>query len=112
MPSTTRRRSSALCERTHHLNGVIRSAASDPEVAQVLAKNRHDRHVGLRLVADALAAKPRYDPEVAVERTADLLYALGTEDAYLPFVIDRGWSADEWERWMVDTVSSHVLLPG
>ena len=100
-----------ICDRTHRLYDVIRSAAADPEVAQVLDKNRSERAAGHRLLADALATKQAYDPGVPVQRTADLLYALGTEDAYLLFVVDRGWSADEWERWVVDTVSTQVLLP-
>jgi AcrR family transcriptional regulator len=100
-----------ISERTHGLYEVIRSAAADPEVAQVLDKNREDRSTGHRQLADVIATKQRYDPAVPAQRTADLLYALGTEDAYLLFVVDRGWSADEWERWVVDTVSTQVLLP-
>lgn len=100
-----------ICDRTNRLYDVIRSAAADPEVAQVLEKNRVERSTGLRRLAGTVAAKPRYDPAVPVQRTADLFYALGTEDAYLLFVVDRDWSADEWERWVVDTVGSQVLLP-
>lgn len=100
-----------ICDRTHRLYEVIRSAAADPEVAHVLDKNRGERSAAHLLLADAFATKQRYDPAVPVQRTADLLYALGTEDAYLLFVTDRGWSADDWERWVVDTVSTQVLLP-
>jgi hypothetical protein len=34
---------------------------------------------------------------VSTERAADLLYGLIAEDSYLVFVVDRGWTADEWE---------------
>lgn len=101
-----------ISDRTHRLYEVIRSAAADPEVGAVLEKNRAERAAGHRALADALASKDRYDPAVPPQRAADLLYALGTEDAYLLFVVDRGWSADEWERWVVDTVGDQVLLPG
>lgn len=100
-----------ICDRTHRLYEVIRSAAADPEVAQVLDKNRDERAAGHRLLADAVATKRRHDPAVPAQRTADLLYALGTEDAYLLFVVECGWSADEWEQWVIDTVSAQVLLP-
>ena len=102
----------SISDRTHRLYDVIRSAAADPEVAQVLDKNRNDRSTGHRMLADAIASKRGYDPAVPPSRTADLLYTLGTEDAYLLFVVDREWDADEWERWVVDTVSAQILLPG
>lgn len=99
-----------ICDRTHRLYDVIRSAATDPEVAAVLEKNRSERIGGLRTLAKAIAKKPGYDPATPVQRTADLLYTLGTEDAYLLFVMDRGWRPDVWEQWVVDTISSQVLL--
>lgn len=100
-----------VCDRTHRLYDVIRSAAADPEVAAVLGKNRSERIGGLRTLAKTIAKKHGYDPSAPVQRTADLLYALGTEDAYLLFVIDRGWKPDVWEQWVVDTITTQVLLP-
>lgn len=100
-----------ICDRTHPLYDVIRSAAADPEVAAVLAKNRSERIGGLRTLAQAIVKKHGYDPSTPVQRTADLLYALGTEDAYLLFVIDRGWHPDVWEQWVIDTIATQVLLP-
>ena len=100
-----------ICDRAHGLYEVIRSAAADPEVAVVLAKSRADRAAAHQALAEALVTKSGYDPAVGTERAADLLYALGTEDAYLLFVVDRGWSPDEWERWVVETVTAQVCLP-
>ena len=99
-----------ICDRTHRLYDVIRSAAADPEVGQVLDKSRRDRAAGHRMIADVLVTRARYNPEVPAQRAADVLYALGTEDAYLVFVIDRGWTPDEWERWVVDTVSAQLVV--
>lgn len=100
-----------ICDRSHRLYEVIRSASADPDVAQVLDKNRNDRAAGHRALGDALATKAGYNSSVPPQRAADLLYALGTEDAYLLFIVDRGWDVDEWERWVVDTVSAQILLP-
>jgi AcrR family transcriptional regulator len=100
-----------ICDRTHGLYEVIRSAAADPEVAAVLDKNRRDRTIGHETLAASLATKARYRRDLSTQRAADLLYALGTEDAYLLFVVDRGWSVDEWERWVIDTVCAQVLAP-
>jgi AcrR family transcriptional regulator len=101
----------SISDRTHRLYEVIRSAAADPEVAEVLAKNRQERISGLRVLAAAFATKPGFDHSVPVERAADLLYALGTEDSYLLFVVDRGWTADAWEQWVVETLTAQLLVP-
>lgn len=101
----------SICDRSHRLYQVIRSASADPDVAKVLEKNRHDRAAGHRALSDALTTKVGYDSSVPPQRAADLLYALGTEDAYLLFVVDRGWDVDEWERWVVETVTAQILLP-
>jgi AcrR family transcriptional regulator len=99
-----------ICDRTHRLYDVIRSAAANPEVAQVLDKSRRDRSTGHRIIADVLVTRERYNRDVPVQRAADVLYALGTEDSYLLFVVDRGWTPDEWERWVIDTVSAQLLV--
>ena len=101
----------AICDRTHSLYDVIRSAAADPDVAQVLAKNRRDRTASHLVFAETLATRAGFAPEVPPGRAADVLYGLGTEDSYLLFVVDRGWSADEWQRWVVDTVTTQLLVP-
>jgi hypothetical protein len=99
-----------ICDRTHLLYDVIRSAAADPDVADVLAKNKRERAVGARMLAEALATREHVNRAVPVQRAVDVLYGLATEDAYLLFVIDRGWSADEWERWAIDTITAQLLL--
>lgn len=69
----------------------------------------HNPGPGIALGWTARAGRTSSVP--ASQRTADLLYALGTEDACLLFVVECGWSADEWEQWVIDTVSAQVLLP-
>lgn len=100
-----------ICDRTHRLYDVIRSAAANPEVAHVLEKSRRDRSTGHRMLAEALVTRERYNQVVPVQRAADVLYALGTEDSYLLFVVDRGWTPDDWERWVIDTLSAQLLAP-
>jgi AcrR family transcriptional regulator len=100
----------SICDRTHRLYQVIRSAAADPEVAAVLDKNRQERISGLRVLAEAFVAKPGFARDVPADRAADLLYALGTEDSYLLFVLDRGWTADAWQEWVLETLTAQLLL--
>jgi AcrR family transcriptional regulator len=101
----------SICERTHALYEDIRSAAADPEVAAVLEKNRRERSMGARLLADVLVTRPGVASGVSADQAADLLYALGQEDAYLLFVVDRGWTPDEWEGWVLETIGAQLLVP-
>ena len=98
-----------ICDRTHLLYDVIRSAAADPEVALVLEKNRTERAIGIRAFADVLVSRKGFNGQVPAPRVADLIYAQGTEDSYLRFVLDCGWTSDEWEHWLVDTLTAQLL---
>lgn len=99
-----------ICDRTHGLYAVIRSAASDPEVAAVLEQNRTGRLDGHRVLAESLSKKKRYNSAVPAQQAADVMYAIGTEDSYLLFVVDCGWTSDAWERWVVETVSAQLIV--
>ena len=99
----------AICDRTHLLYDVIRSAAADPEVAQVLEKNRTERGLGISAFAEVLSTRERFNAPLPVQRVSDVIYAVGTEDSYLRFVMDCGWTPDEWEHWLVDTLTAQFL---
>jgi AcrR family transcriptional regulator len=98
-----------IVDRTHVLFGVIQSAAADPEVAEVLAKSKRERVVAQRTFADVLSKQKGFNRAVSTERAADLLYGLMTEDSYLVFVVDRGWTADEWQSWAANTVIAQLF---
>ena len=99
-----------VCARTHGLYEVIRSAAADPEVAEVLAKNRHERSAGHLVLAAAFADKDGFAGRSAAASRRPAVRAR-TEDSYLLFVVDRGWTPEEWERWVVDTLGAQLLVP-
>jgi AcrR family transcriptional regulator len=92
-----------IYRRTAGLANVIReAAASDPELADVLkgARERQRQDV-------ALAAELMMDREpTPVER--DGLWALTSPDVYLLLVGESGWSPDQYEAWMAETLERLV----
>ena len=98
-----------IADRTHELYSVIQSAAALPEVTEVLAKSKRERVIATRAFAEALVKKKGYNRAVSVERATDLLYGLATEESYLVFVVDCGWTPDEWESWTADTLAAQLF---
>jgi len=92
------------------LLAVIRGAAlSDPEVAALLAHVEHGRYEAPQHIMPALAAKGALRVGLTPERAADMAYALSAPEVYLQLVDDRGWTPEEYERWLVDLLCARIL---
>ncbi len=98
------------CERSREVIGraaplfdVMRAASADPEVGELLAHNKKLRYDGFRLIVNALATRPGFDPGLPVEDAHAIVYAVLSEDAYLLMVTEHGWTAERWLTWVVDT---------
>lgn len=93
-----------LMARTYPLFAVVRSAGTH-EVSGLLAVNKRQRAEGLRAVAGALAKKSGFRPDLSIDRTIDMLYAIASEDNYGLLVADRGWTSAEWSAWCSELLS-------
>jgi AcrR family transcriptional regulator len=97
-------------ERTTDLFEIVRgAAAADPEIAAHHQEMSTARLEDNREVAESLAAKQGLGPGVTVGHAADLLWTLGSADVYRMLVAERGWSPDEYERWLASSLI-HSLL--
>jgi AcrR family transcriptional regulator len=85
------------------LRTLQEAAASDAAAASRWTRYEADRRTeivrGLTLI---LGQRPP-------SRLADSLWAIASPEVYAKLVIDRGWSAARYERWLADTVD---LLTG
>lgn len=91
--------SAQIIERATPLFAVIRSAAAEPEVAELLANNKRERHNAFIHVAGKLATKQGFRTDLTVEEAADIMYFLTSEDSYLMLVTERGWPTEQWRQW-------------
>lgn len=100
-----------LCESTERvapIYGVIQSAASDPPVAELLARLRARRIETVRALADLLLATADLSSAGKTDRLADILYAVLGVESYQLFVTERGWPIDDWRRWTSSVIEREL----
>lgn len=101
----------AIFTRVAPVMKIVRDAAgSDPEMAAQWQINLEQRLTAQRAIAQQLADKGALRPGLSVERAADIIYCLVSHEVYALFTRDRGWTPEEWERWMFTALEA-ALLP-
>jgi AcrR family transcriptional regulator len=103
--------SARIVGRTYPLYAVIRAAAAHPEVAELLARNKQQRHASLVAITTSFAAKQGFAAGMAAERAADLLYAVISEETYGLLVVERGWPTSDWKAWCQQALTNSLFPP-
>lgn len=85
---------------------VHHAAAVDPEMAEQWATNETQTATAFRVLAEQLDAMQAL--RLPVAEATDILCALSGFEMYL-VLADRGWTAQQWERFVVDALT-HALL--
>lgn len=104
------RQNEAIVSRTAPLFGVIRAAAADPEVGDLLVHNKKIRYDVFRRLVEALASRDGFSPDLSVDDAHGIVYAVLSEDAYLLMVVEHGWPTDRWLEWVTDTCVNQLFL--
>lgn len=86
-----------------------RLAPTDKDAAAAFEDRMSKRLGGLEQALTAIAKARRLAPAWSVKRAAEALWAAGSPAAYEQLVVERGWSIDELERWLVHLVDSLVI---
>jgi AcrR family transcriptional regulator len=83
------------------------AAAVDPEAAAELKEALAGRRTNLSRTIDETAAMLR--PGLTPERAAAIYLALTRAEVYLELVEVFGWSPDDYEAWLADTLKQQLL---
>lgn len=115
-PAAVVRAFSRICrlfmERSAEMFHVLSSAAQvDPEIAELSGEIRRQRHAGQARIVAAIAARNALDPELSLAEAEDVAYAALSPEVHRILTIERGWSADQYERWLTRALGS-LLRPG
>jgi AcrR family transcriptional regulator len=107
----TARNSRAVKLRAANLMRIMRDAAGggDADIAALWQRIQDDFYANQRSIVDALADKHALAPGLDAARAADILWTLNHPDLWHLLVGERGWSADEYERWFGDAVCAQLL---
>jgi len=96
----------ALCKiqpRLAPLFNALRAAASlDSDLRSLWQEIAERRAANMRLFADDLASTGRLRAELSVSAAADIIWSMNSPEFYLLLVEQRGWSVEEFERWLGD----------
>lgn len=89
-------------ERSSAIMHVLASAAPvDPEAAQLMEEIKRQRITGQSRIVAALAGIGALDPELAFSEAIDMTYAVLSPDVHRILIIERGWTAEQYEQWIV-----------
>ena len=100
-----------LAERVGAVQAVLAAgaAAGDPDLAVLVTTTDTERSIGTGHMARRLAELHALKPGLDVERAADLLWTLTAPELFQRLTVDRGWSLDEYEQWLGDTMCASLL---
>ena len=101
----------ALFRRMEPLMPTIRAAVSgDPTVADAWRANYGQaRYDGMAAGMARLAELDALRPGVDVTRATDIMWTVVSVETYEALVIARGWSPDEYEAWVLETLRASLL---
>ena len=91
------------------LRAVRDAAAIDPEVARVWRELEAQRYIGQGRVAGLLASRGTLREGLSVETASDVIWTLCSLAVHDLFVVERGWTSEEYEAWLTDALTRELL---
>ncbi|MFI5916551.1 TetR/AcrR family transcriptional regulator [Dactylosporangium sp. NPDC051541] len=90
---------------------VATAATADPDAAAIWQKNSDERRAGMTMFAAELTRTGELRPEHTIDTAVDVLWLAMDVRNYDWLVRQRGWPAERFERWYVDTVAAALFIP-
>jgi AcrR family transcriptional regulator len=102
--------STVVKARLGSLMEVIRSGArADPDIAKLWANIQAEFLDNQRAIVESLQRKKALARGLKVARAADILWALNHPDLYQLLVSERGWTPEQYEKWLAQATASQLL---
>jgi AcrR family transcriptional regulator len=87
---------------------VLSAAAADPEIEALSERIWSQFYENQRAVIESIHNRKALKSGLSVDRAADVLWTLNHPRTYLLF-LERGWTPEEYERWLGDITISELL---
>jgi len=99
-----------ILERLTPIYEVLRgAAAADQQIASLWRRYKTQRLEGQRALLRILTERSPLREGLTAKAAGDILFVIGSPETYGLLVIDRGWSADRFERWYADTLARLLM---
>jgi AcrR family transcriptional regulator len=90
---------------------LVSAAGADPDAGALLDELTRQRQQGQRVITRSLARAGALRPGLRERDAADLVHALLSPELYRLLVVDRGWKAERYERWLTTMLVDQLLAP-
>ena len=104
------RGASTILRRVAPMVPVFHSVSADA-AGEVYRHGEQLRREGFRVLAEELGAKAPLAPGMTIDRVSDLLFVLLGPETYRSFVVELGWSRDEWADWTTRALGRDIFGP-
>ena len=88
---------------------LVSAAGTDADAAALLDTLTEQRQQGQRMISRSLARSGALRPDLRERDAADIVHALLSPDLYRLLVIERGWSHDRYQPWLMETLADQLL---
>lgn len=85
------------------------AAALDPTFKKLEAERETRRYFRQEEAMKYMSEKGYLRADLSLAKAQDILWAFTGRDLYRLMVIERGWSADEYEKWLADLLIRTLL---
>ena len=97
-------------ERCGDIISVMRAGASvDANIGAAWTEGMRRRHAGIARMVHRLSEAGMLGPDVDGQRAADVIAALVTDEVCDVLVQQRGWTFQEYETWLHQTMTALVV---
>ncbi len=89
---------------------ILRGASVvSPEIRELEQERETRRYERQGEFAAAFVKDKSLKTGLSLEKARDILWTFTGRDLYRMFVIERGWSSDEYEKWLAEFLSNALL---
>lgn len=101
-----------ILERVGPVFDVMHVAAkTEPEIAALLQNTLNERLANLGQVVDWLARNGPLRKGLDSTTAPESVWAFTSAEVHRLLTIERGWSGDQYERWLGDVLEAYLLPP-
>ena len=100
-----------ICDREAPAFEIMADAAgSDADIRSLMSDTAQRRYRDQQRLARTLRRDGHTRKDLSTRRAADIIWTLACERTYLALVVDRGWSAQDYEDWLVNQLVCALLV--
>lgn len=102
-----------ICQREAPVFAQLEAAAgTDKDATQLLAEHDRMRYETQARLPRGLHSRKQLRSDLTEQAAADSVWTLASERTYLALVRDRGWTPDDYQRWLTEQLVAALLPHG